>query len=407
MHSNYKVYIKTIILILLSIFLSTKIYSQNWERNKETDFFVDKIVYSFGYFQGHFLATTEKGFFKEENNKFFNYMFHGECLGELHKFKANKKSYMNSSELLIAKDKYWIVPFLEGIDINYFENSIHYYYLIKNDSIISKSLEIKDYFSDYNINKSHYYIKYATLDEDGSLYLIILESKFENDDFIVLKSDGIHNFEKSKVRITIPKNEFICNFFIKDNLFYFIVSNSEKVSIYVLNNNNDLLFFYNFPEQKDEYKKNTNFNSVFYFQKSYQNIDIENIDDRNLYLLISYYNNAVEKPVSKFKLLTIDTNFNISYTDIPFELRSDKTYQFIVYNNNLIVSSDKGFFRYNLINKQTDLIDQPNNTNSIKLYNEYLKSLYIKDDYIIGTYSDLRYMQTILAVNGIYFYKFK
>ena len=415
MHSNYIVYIKTIILIFLSIFLSTKIYSQNWERNKETEFFVDKVVYSFGYIDNTLWSVTDEGLCKIEKDSVNIYCVDSNFVGELNKNNIRfikKYCYTSPKKLLFSKNKFWLIPIniSGGSQMEYI-----YFYMIQNDSVYSVKLPSLEVSNTKDLEINRYYDLWAeSLDKEGNIYLLVRERNVTNNNagferFLLLYSNGKKDFQIKEFPLSLVGEVDLGGFFIYNDLFCYIVNNNSdiKSQTLLIYKNDTLVFKYNFSEDKRYEFLYTR----YYYQKINENIsDTSNEIDKNFYFLFSISQRESYTSKASFYLIKLDTLFNVTKYFIPFEQSWSNDFTFLVNNNSLFISSYKGFFKYDIIGEKLDSIKEVfrGNGGNYNIDDLFFRNLYVKDNFIVGTYLGLKRLGDPVNISkGLYFYKFK
>lgn len=407
-----KIYFKLILVFYLIIFSSLK--AQNWETNTITKKLSNDMIIKFGYFDKSLYAISENEIkndsllhdnklIKINNDTIETYYLENISFGPLSKYRKKLKKNSIIENILISKEKYWII----SSEFRNIDNTYKSFFMIRNDSINTICLNVRKNSNRKDLKTNNeIIINKAELDERGNLYLLISENirlkqavVIENE--YLLKTTG-KNFEKKDLPSQIINLKEYKDLFIYEKKFFYIIE-SNNPGIYVFDGNDSLLFKYSIGQQYKVSRK-----IKYYYQNEYQNInqDYRRLD-KNIYFLISEAKDIDESSKAKFFLIKLDSDFAITRYDIPIKQSFNQDYTFLVYENNLYFSSYAGFKRYDLINNNLNYIKELSGLRERNFtLDSFFRNFYVRNNYLIGSYS-YNDGEIIYCFPGLFFYKLK
>ena len=388
-------------------------FAQVWIENNITKIFKNELVYNSGFENNTFWAWTSSGLFKIQDNKINIYLIDSNSTGDIENsnIKNHNSNYISSpKKIIIAKDKIWLIPTKNTILNRNFTGD---FFMIKYDTVFSLKLSQKEIFQKSIISKQNYILLAQSLDENGNLYIIVTD-KFitkdssNNNRILLLKSDGENDFEEIRLPDRLEKgfsSEIISifnfrDFIIYNNYFLYIVRN------YSDNNNEELQIYRNdslvtLLKLSEELKKR-----IIRIKTYYPGLDEYSLlnPDKNIYFLIS----AARNDTSSFYLLKMDSTFKFKIYNIDYNTNWSDDFDFIVKDDYVFFSTDKGFFKYNLNFAELDTIKEKfkEDLGLGNFHNVFFGNFKLGDSIILGNYTNLN-TTDILLCNGIYFYKYK
>lgn len=405
-----------IILKFILIFIQLNInnvFAQVWIENDITKTFQNELVYNSGFNDNTFWAWTSRGLFRIQANKINIYHIDSNSTGNIEKCNITNQNcnFVSSpKKIIFAKDKIWLIPTKNTILNSNFNGD---FFMIKHDTVFSLKLSQNEISQKSNISKRKYILLAQSLDENGNLYIIVndnfINEDNSNNSLLLLKSDGKNNFEKIKLPDRIEKyfnseikSVFSFNdFIIYNNYFLYIVRNysdyndDEELQIY---NDDSLVTLLKLSE---EFKKR-----IIRIKPYYPDLDADSFlnYDKNIYFLIS----AARNDTSGFYLLKMDSALKIKIYYLDYKTYWSADFDFIVKDDNVFFSTDKGFFKYNLNFSELDTIKEKYKEESSfkNIHNVFFGNFKLVDSTIFGNYTNLNTID-ILLCNGIYFYKYK